>query len=65
MDPHKDLEKADMVSEDEMFNAEENYQVYYRPQQRWYYLRDQKSNEVAVFRQYDSKFGIGSGKPND
>ncbi|KAK7422146.1 hypothetical protein QQZ08_009614 [Neonectria magnoliae] len=49
-----DLEKADAVQPD---TIEENYQVYYRPQQRWYYVSEQKNSEVLLFRVFDSVLG--------
>jgi hypothetical protein len=64
VDPYKDLEAGDYINDDENYNTEETYQVYHRPYYRWYYLSDQKTNELAVFRQYDSKLGLGSGCPH-
>lgn len=39
-------------------NVVENTLVHYSPHQRWYYLSDQETSELLLFRQVDS-----SGKP--
>jgi len=64
VEPYMDLEPCDSVNDDERYNAEETYQVYYRSHYRWLYLSDQKTNELALFRQHDSKLGPGSGVPH-
>ncbi len=53
-----DLEAADLVYHDYVV---ENRQVYRQPGQNWYYIRDQQPNEAWIFRQSDSKPGVGIG----
>ena len=47
----EDLEPADLLYPD---LATENYQVYYSPKYKWYYLSDHTTSEVVVFLQADS-----------
>jgi hypothetical protein len=56
-----DLIPADHVAREENGlegRIVENYAVHYNQQQRWYFLSDQQSTEILVFRQSDT-----SGKP--
>src|SRR5277367_5207993 len=48
-----DLIAADIVSRT---GYTENFQVYYNPNHRWYYLGGQKPTELALFCQGDTKF---------
>jgi hypothetical protein len=52
-----DLEPTDIVSPQ---TQEENYQVYHRPQHRWFYLSDQTNSELLLFNQFDSQTGPGA-----
>jgi hypothetical protein len=61
VNPPEDFEAADSVSRT---GVDENYQIYYRANHSWFYLSEQKTSEVLVFRQHDSKFGRGSGVPH-
>ena len=54
-----DFEPADLVYADYVV---ENCQVYYRKEQKWYYLRDQVPSEALVFRQTDSAIGSSPGE---
>jgi hypothetical protein len=51
------LESADLVPNDLVYRdtAIENYQVYFNPKQKWYYLSQQTENEAWVFVQADSE----------
>jgi hypothetical protein len=46
-----DLEAADILYPD---FVTENYQVYYKPGYKWYYLSNHDISEVIVFKQSDS-----------
>lgn len=59
--PNRDLELEDNVNDDDFYSSEETYQVYYRPYHKWFYLSEQKNSELAIFRQFDSQLGPGSG----
>jgi hypothetical protein len=61
IDPDKDLEMADTVFDIGEYEVQENYQMYHRQHHRWFYLSEQKTSEITIFRQYDSKIGHGSG----
>lgn len=39
----------------------ENYQVYFNPDHKWYYLNKQLPSEVVVFRQTDSDQRFATG----
>lgn len=53
-----DLAALDEVHKDDVL---EGYQLYYRPTQRWYYLKDQLPTELVVFKTGDS-IVRGAGK---
>lgn len=52
-----------MVALDEVHKDDilEGYQLYYRPTQRWYYVKDQLPTELVVFKAGDS-IVKGAGK---
>ncbi|KUJ18844.1 uncharacterized protein LY89DRAFT_732386 [Mollisia scopiformis] len=64
IDPDKDLEMADTVFDIGEYEVQQNYQMNHRPQHRWFYLSEQKTDEITIFRQYDSEIGHGSGVPH-
>lgn len=53
-----DLEAADLLYPD---LATENFQVYHRPEYKWYYLSNQTPSELIVFMQADSLSGTNPG----
>lgn len=53
-----DLEPADLLYPN---LATENFQVYHRSEQKWYYLSNQTPWELIVFKQADSLIGTGPG----
>ena len=53
-----DLEAADLLYPD---LATENFQVYHRPEHKWYYLSSQTPSELIVFLQADSLHGTHPG----
>lgn len=61
IDPDKDLEMTDTVFDTGRYIVQENYQMYHRQYHRWFYLSEQETSEITIFRQYDSKIGHGSG----
>jgi hypothetical protein len=50
--PKSDLVEADKIHHDHL---EEGYYVKYNPAHQWYWLSEQKSNEVALFVTWDSE----------
>jgi len=61
VNPTIDLEAADLLYPD---LATENYQVYYRPEYRWYYLSDHRPDELIVFKQSDTQRDTLPGVPH-
>lgn len=53
-----DLEAADLLYPK---LATENFQVYHRPEHKWYYLSGQTTSELIIFRQADSMSGSSPG----
>ena len=53
-----DLEPADLLYPN---LATENFQVYHRAEQKWYYLSNQTPGELIVFKQADSLIGTDPG----
>ena len=55
---------GDVVDRDAVF---ENTQIYYNPEQKWYYLPNQMPSELLIFKNADSEseFGASSGKCMD
>ena len=53
-----DLEAADILYPD---LATENYQLYFRPKYRWYYLSNHQPSELIVFKQAESLSNTGTG----
>lgn len=51
MQEETDIEAADLLYPD---LATENYQVYYSPKYRWYFLSNHAPSELIVFKQADS-----------
>jgi hypothetical protein len=51
VDDSSDLEAADLLYPD---LATENYQVYYKPNHKWYYLSSHDPSELIIFKQSDS-----------
>ena len=51
VDKTTDLEAADLLYPD---LATENYQVYYKPEYKWYYLSSHDVSELMIFKQSDS-----------
>ncbi|KKK14831.1 hypothetical protein AOCH_003531 [Aspergillus ochraceoroseus] len=51
------VDESDMIAFDEVYADDvlESYQVHYNPNQRWYYLSGQSTDEVLVFKSADSK----------
>ncbi|GAB7348199.1 hypothetical protein MBLNU459_g6203t1 [Dothideomycetes sp. NU459] len=49
--PANDFEACDLVYPDYVV---ENRQLYFRPEQRWFYMRDQQPHEAWVFMQSDT-----------
>ena len=45
--------EKDLVASDQVFprHVVENIQVHYNPEQKWYYLRDQRPDELWLFKQ--------------
>jgi len=60
-DIQRDYIAADVVARDRFT---ENYQVFFNPNQRWYYLSLQEAREVMIFRQMDTKFPWLKGVPH-
>lgn len=59
VDTASDIEPADLLYPD---LATENYQVYFRPQFKWYYLSNHRTDEMIVFKQADTKQDSLPGK---
>jgi hypothetical protein len=57
-------ELDDLVPMDNIFPQYpiENSQVYHRPDHKWYYLANQLSSELLIFRQADSQVGCHTGE---
>lgn len=51
MQEETDIEAAELLYPD---LATENYQVYYSPKYRWYFLSNHAPSELIVFKQADS-----------
>jgi len=56
-----DLEAADLLYPD---FATENYQVYYKPEYKWYYLSSHDVSELMIFKQSDSLPDACPGVPH-
>lgn len=54
-----DLEPVDHVYPD---RVEETYSVYSNPDQKWYFLRDQRDDEALMFKTYDSNTEVARCK---
>ena len=59
LDPENDLELMDRVYPT---NIEESIQIYHSEAQEWYFLSDQKANELLIFRGGDSTLGVQGGE---
>lgn len=57
-------ELDDLVPMDNIFPQYpiENSQVYHRSDHKWYYMANQLSSELLIFRQADSKVGCHAGE---
>ncbi len=50
------VDETDMIPLDEVHKDDvlEGFQMFYRPTQRWYYLKDQLPTEIVIFKTGDS-----------
>lgn len=62
VDMDRDFVATDVVARD---GFTENYQVYFNPEHKWYYLNKQLPSEVIIFRQTDTekRFATGMSSP--
>lgn len=58
----RSVDTEDLIPFDEVYidDVLESYQVHYNPNQKWFYLSEQKSEEVLIFKSADSSVG-GTG----
>ena len=62
VDMDRDFVATDVVARD---GFTENYQIYFNPEHKWYYLNKQLPSEVIIFRQTDTeeRFATGMSSP--
>ncbi|KAF1810426.1 putative CmcJ-like methyltransferase [Eremomyces bilateralis CBS 781.70] len=61
LDVERDCVATDVVTRD---GFTENYQIYYNPEHRWYYLNKQMPDELIAFRQTDTDERYTTGVPH-
>lgn len=54
----------DLIASDNILphTVGETYNVLHNKSHRWYYLKDQRPNEILVFKSFDSMAGVAISK---
>lgn len=60
----RSLDKADLIASDVIYPhyVSESFNVFHNESQQWYYVADQMPHDILIFKSFDSKPGVASGK---